>query len=144
MLTTFNTPFGRYRYLRLPMGIRSSQDLFQRKVDETFESLPGVTSICDDVLVFGRTRTEHDRNLRNVLEKSRETGLRFNPDKIQIGLTSVKYYGHVISSDGLKPSPDKLSAILNMPNPTNRAELETLLDMITYLTKFKKKSRRDY
>ena len=138
MLTTFNTPFGRYRYLRLPMGIRSSQDLFQRKVDETFESLPGVTSICDDVLVFGRTRTEHDRNLRNVLAKSRETGLRFNPDKIQIGLTSVKYYGHVISSDGLKPSPDKLSAILNMPNPTNRAELETLLGMITYLTKFQK------
>ena len=44
----------------------------------------------------------------------------------------------MISSDGLKPSPDKLSAILNMPNPTNRAELETLLGMITYLTKFQK------
>ena len=90
MLTAFNTPFGRYRYLRLPMGIHSSQDLFQRKVDETFKSLPGVTSICDNVLVFGCTRTEHDRNLRNELAKSRETGLRFNPDKTQIGLTSVK------------------------------------------------------
>ena len=81
-LTTFNTPFGLYRYLRLPMGIRSSQDIFQRKVDEMLEGLLGVTSICDDILVFGRTRTEHDSNLEKVLQKSRDSGLRFNPDKI--------------------------------------------------------------
>lgn len=138
MLTTFNTPFGRYRYLRLPMGIRSSQDIFQRKVDEIFEGLQGVTSICDDILVFGRSRAEHDRNLGKVLQKSRENGLRFNPEKCQIGLTEVKYFGHVISSRGLLPDPEKVSAILNMPNPTNRSELETLLGMITYLTKFQK------
>ena len=71
-LTTFNTPFGRYRYLRLPMGIRSSQDIFQRKVDEMLEGLLGVTSICDDILVFGRTRAEHDSNLEKVLQKSRD------------------------------------------------------------------------
>ena len=136
MLTCFNTPFGRYRYLRLPMGIRSSQDIFQRKVDETFEGLQGVTSICDDILVFGRTRAEHDRNLLSMLEKSRENGLRFNPDKCQIGLSEVKYFGHVISSTGLRPDPEKMSAIINMPNPTNRAELQTILGMITYLTKF--------
>ena len=136
MLTCFNTPFGRYRYLRLPMGIRSSQDIFQRKVDETFEGLQGVTSICDDILVFGRTRAEHDRNLLSMLEKSRENGLRFNPDKCQIGLSEVKYFGHVISSTGLRPDPEKVSAIVNMPNPTNRAELQTILGMITYLTKF--------
>ena len=135
-LTTFNTPFGRYRYLRLPMGIRSSQDIFQRKVDEMLEGLLGVTSICDDILVFGRTRAEHDSNLEKVLQKSRDSGLRFNPDKIQIGCTQVRYYGHVISSEGLKVCPDKVTAILNMPTPANRAELETLLGMITYLTKF--------
>ena len=135
-LTTFNTVFGRYRYLRLPMGIRSSQDIFQRKIDETFENLDGVTSIIDDLLVFGSTRTEHDRNLRNVLERAKAVGLRFNPDKLKIGLTEVKYFGHVISADGLKPDPEKISAILKMRNPENRAELETLLGMITYLTKF--------
>ena len=60
LLTTFNTPFGRYRYLRLAMGIRSAQDIFQRKIDEIFEHMQGVTSICDDILVFGNTRAEHD------------------------------------------------------------------------------------
>ncbi|MCG8048271.1 MAG: RNase H-like domain-containing protein [Candidatus Thiodiazotropha endolucinida] len=138
MITTFNTPFGRYRYLRLPMGVRSSQDIYNQKVDEIFEGLQGVTSICDDILVFGRSRAEHDRNLEKVLQKSRENGLRFNPEKCQIGLTEVKYFGHVISTSGLRPDPEKVSAILNMPNPTNRSELETLLGMITYLTKFQK------
>ena len=135
-LTTFNTPFGRYRYLRLPLGIRSSNDIFQRKVDEMLEGLLGVTSICDDILVFGRTRAEHDSNLEKVLQKSRDSGLRFNPDNIQIGCTQVRYYGHVISSEGLKVCPDKVTAILNMPTLANRAKLETLLGMITYLTKF--------
>ena len=81
---------------------------------------------------------ECEQNMTEILEyvlaKSRETGLHFNPDKIQIRLTSVKYCSHVIRSDGLKPSPDKLSIILNMPNSTNRAEF----GMITYLTKFLK------
>ena len=138
LLTTFNTPFGRYRYLRLAMGIRSAQDIFQRKIDEIFEHMQGVTSICDDILVFGNTRAEHERNLTRVLEKSRENGLRFNREKCQIGLTQIMYFGHVICSDGLKADPAKVSAILNMPRPTNRAELETLLGMITYLTKFQR------
>jgi hypothetical protein len=118
------------------MGIRSSQDIFQRKIDETFEGLQGVTSIIDDLLVFGSTRAEHDRNLKKVLDRAKAADLRFNPDKLKIGLTEVKYFGHVISADGLKPDPEKISAIIEMKNPANRAKLETLLGMITYLTKF--------
>lgn len=80
-LTTFSTPFGRYRYLRLPYGISSSSDIFQQKMDEIFEGLPGVTTIVDDILIYGRSLEEHDRNLRNVLEHAREKRIRFNPNK---------------------------------------------------------------
>ena len=58
-LTTLNSPFSRYRYTRLPMGIWSSQDIFNRKIDETFEGLSGVTSIADDILVWGNNKQEH-------------------------------------------------------------------------------------
>lgn len=136
LITTFNTPFGRYRYLRLPMGIRSSQDIFQRKVDEALEGLDGVVSIVDDILVFGRTKAEHDQNLRQFLIRARDFGFRFNPDKCIIGAQEVNYFGHVISADGLKPDPQKVSSILDMKVPDNRSELETLLGMVTYLTKF--------
>ena len=56
LCTTFNSPFGRYRFLRLPFGLVCAQDIFQRKVDETFGDLPGVTGIADDIVVYGYTR----------------------------------------------------------------------------------------
>ncbi|XP_062583207.1 uncharacterized protein K02A2.6-like [Saccostrea cucullata] len=89
-LTTFNTPFGRYRYLRLPFGLKSSQDEFQRKIDECYEGLDGVVALVDDILVFGQTREEHDRNLRQVLTRSKERGVKLNKDKLEVGVTKVK------------------------------------------------------
>ena len=83
-LTTFGTQFGRYRYLRLPFGISALSDLFQMNVKEIFEGLPGIAAIVDDILIYGRTRDEHDRNLRIVLDRAREKGIRFNPDKMKI------------------------------------------------------------
>ncbi|XP_033759886.1 uncharacterized protein K02A2.6-like [Pecten maximus] len=69
LLTTFNTPYGRYCFLRMPFGIRSAQDEFQRVIDESFEGLRGVSTIVDDILVYGKTRHEHDSNLRAVLNR---------------------------------------------------------------------------
>lgn len=135
-LTTFNTPFGRYRYLRVPFGLNCSQDVFQRKMDETFVGLSGVTGIVDDILIYGKTRAEHDRNLRNALSRARERGLRLNADKCKIGLTEVRYFGHILTNKGLKIDDQKLSAIRQMEAPKDKAELETILGMLTYLTRF--------
>ena len=63
LMTTFATPFGRYKFNRLPFGIVVSQDIFQRKMDEAFHDLPGVTGIADDTIVYGTTEAEHDANL---------------------------------------------------------------------------------
>ena len=68
-LTTFNICFCRYRYLRLPMGLKSSMDIFQSKMDECFEGLPGVVAIVDDILCYGKTRDDHDCNLRAALDR---------------------------------------------------------------------------
>jgi hypothetical protein len=52
-LTTFNTPFGRYRWLWMPFGISSAPEEYQRRQDQTVEGLPGVRSIIDDILIYG-------------------------------------------------------------------------------------------
>ena len=135
-LTTFNTPFGRYRFLRMPFGIKCAQDEFQRKIDETFEGLSGVTALVDDILVYGGTRAEHDENLRAVLTRARTAGIKLNADKLFVGLTEVPYFGHLLSVDGLKPDPCKLAAIKDMEPPKNKSELETILGMVNYLAKF--------
>ena len=75
LYTTFNSPHGRYRFLRLPFGLICAQDIFQKKVDEVFGDLPGVTGIADDIVISGRTRSEHDKNLKAVMERAQETGV---------------------------------------------------------------------
>ena len=135
-LTTFNTPFGRYRYLRVPFGLNCSQDVFQRKIDETFEGMTGVTAIVDDILVFGKTRAEHDQNLRKVLTRAHERGIKLNADKVKIGVTEVRYFGNILTQNGLKIDEKKLSAIRQMHAPKDRSELVTILGMVTYLTRF--------
>ena len=135
-LTTFSSPFGRWRFLRLPFGIKSSQDIFQQKMDSIFESLTGVTSIVDDLLVYGRTKQEHDQNLRQVLERARNKGVRFNPDKMRIGVTEVPFFGNRITSSGLQPDPNKIRAIMEIKPPDNRTQLENILGVANYLQRF--------
>ena len=78
--TTFNTPYGRHRFMRLPFGLNCAQDVFQKKVDETFSYIPGVTGISDDIIVVGYKSdgSDHDANLTAVQERARATGLCFN------------------------------------------------------------------
>ena len=89
LYTTFNSPYGRYRFLRLPFGLVCAQDIFQRKVDETFSGLDGVTGIADDIIVYGMDLSEHDKNLHAVMQRACETGLKFNQEKCQIKCKST-------------------------------------------------------
>ena len=69
-LTTFGTPFGRFRFLRLPFGLNCAQEVYHKRVHEMFDDMEGVETDIDDVLIFGRTKEEHDRNLKAVLIKN--------------------------------------------------------------------------
>ena len=135
-LTTFNSPFGRYSFCRLPFGIRLSQDLFQRKMDEILAGLEGVINIADDICVFGKDASEHTQRLRALMQRARDMGLVFNPDKCAISLSQVSFFGHVYSANGISPDPAKVDAIQNIERPKTVAELQSFLGMCTYLSPF--------
>ena len=116
--------------------MRSSQDEFQTKIDECFEGLPEVIAIVDDKLVYGHSRQEHDQNLQNVFERALSKGIRFNEDKLVVGVSEVEYFGNVLTDQDVKASQSKISAIQNMDPPSCRSELETFLGMVTYLSRF--------
>ncbi|KAK2724943.1 hypothetical protein QYM36_001408 [Artemia franciscana] len=135
-LMTFSTIYGRYRFKRMPFGIISAQDEFQRRMEDAFEGLEGFEIIIDDMIVYGNTQEEHDERLAAILERALVKGIRFNEEKCEFSVSRVKYFGHVISSEGMQPDPDKIRAINNMPSPSCREELQTLLGMINYLAKY--------
>ena len=133
LLTTFNTPFGRYLFTRLQFGVNSAQDVFQKEIDLTYEGLPGVAAIVDDILVYGKNQEDYDAKLEAVLRRTRERGIKLNPDKCVFRTNQVTQFGHIWSADGLRPDPVKTQGIRDMPSPTSREELETVLGMATYL-----------
>ena len=135
-LTTFNTPIGRYRWLRLPFGVSCAPEVFQRIMEEMLEGITGAFAVIDDILIAGENVEEHDKILSKVLKKACDYNLRLNFDKVKIRQTEVAYVGHVISQDGLKPDPEKVKAVLDMPCPTSKQSLKRFLGFVTYLSKF--------
>ena len=119
-LTTFNTLFGRYKFERLPFGIVSAPEVFQRNLAQTFEDIEGCEVIVDDLLVWGKDEEEHNQRLKKVLERAAEVDLRFNKEKCKCNKKEVKYVGHTFGSDGLRPNPDRIQAILDMRVPKDR------------------------
>ena len=72
-LLTFNAPWGRYRFTRLPFGISSAPEIYQREMDKLFEGVPAEI-IVDDVLIHGKDQTDADQKLRIIVDRSREVG----------------------------------------------------------------------
>ena len=108
LLTTFNTPgYGRYCFKRLPFGLVSSQDLFQRVMDDLLIGLGNAKPVADDIKIHGNSELEHDLYLLEVLDRCQQAGLHLNPDKCQIKKNSVKFYGNLLTTTGMKPEPKK-------------------------------------
>jgi hypothetical protein len=130
--TTFNTPFGRYRYLRLPFGLKCSQDIFQMRMDQITEGLPGVIAIHDDICVFGHTKAEHDRNLLGLMQRAIDTGLVFNSSKCSIAKSEIHFFGMKFTADGIQPDESKIQALIEMPAPENVQQLQSFLGGVNF------------
>ena len=135
-LCTFNTPYGRYKFNRLPFGICVASDAAQTMVEKTFGDIPGVIVIHDDLIIASKTSDEHDKILTKVFERARERNIKFNKNKIQFKVSEVKYLGHIIGKTGTRPDPEKIDAIQEMPTPTNKQELQRFLGLVNYVGKF--------
>ena len=136
LLTTFITPFGRFCFNRLPFGITSAPEHFQRRMSEILSGLEGVVCLVDDILICGKTQAEHDERLIAVLTRLSEAGLTLKKEKCELNRTSIKFLGQLVDETGVKPDPDKILAIQGMKPPTNITELRRFLGMINQLNKF--------
>lgn len=141
-LTTFWTPYGRYKWKRMPFGIKSSPEEFQRRLTNALENLTGVTVVADDILIYGcgdtqaEARRDHDRNLIELLERARNINLKLNKAKCRFNMTELQYIGHVLTPQGVKPDPEKVNVIKSMKQPKDAEEVRRFLGYTNYLAKF--------
>ena len=124
-------PWGKYSYLRLPMGFAGSADIFQAEMMDLMEALEYVRAYIDNLLVITRgTLEDHLDKLREVLRRLRKVGLKVNTAKSFFCTHEIEYLGYILTRGGIKPQPEKVQAILALNLPNNVKELWHFLGML--------------
>ena len=137
-LTMFNTKIGRYRFTVMPFSITVTRDVFQWKVDECFGHIKNLIVIADDIMVVGKhdNHKDHDLAFTTLLQTARRCKVKLNYDKLRFKCTEVDFYGKTYTTDWCKPAQNKITAIIKMPHPSSKKEVQSFIGMINYLTKF--------
>ena len=135
-LTTCITPFGRHCFKRLPFGITSAPEHFQKRMNAILERLPGVLCMMDDIIIFGASSEQHDERVRAVSRRLEDNGVTLNIAKGEFAKSSITYLGHVVTADGIKADPAKVQAVKEMPQPSDVSDIRRFLGMANQLGKF--------
>ena len=137
-LTAFNTEVGRYRFTVMPFDIIVTRDVFQQKLDECFGHIKNLIVIGDNVMVIGKNdnHKDHDLAFTTLLQTARRCNVKLNYDKLKFKCTEVNFYSETYTTDGHKPVQNKIKAIVKMPSPSSKKEVQSFIGMINYLTKF--------
>ena len=136
--TAFTTPFGTFRFKRMPFGLKTAPATFQRLMDRFRSGLGDVLVLIylDDLIVLSETFQDHLDDLKKIFIRLRQFKLQANRDKCNFVCTEVKYLGHLITSEGIKMNPEKISAILNMSAPKNVRQCLSFLQTCSWYRRF--------
>ena len=120
------------------MGLINAPATFQRAMDVLLSGLLWQCCLCyvDDVLIFSETFEQHMEDLANVLERFAKVGIQLRASKCAICKLSFEWLGHIVSAEGVAPTPRLIEAVEKMKKPTNVSELRTFLGLTTYYRKF--------
>ena len=134
--TAITTPFGLFEMIRMPYGLRNAGQTFQRFMDEVLRGVTGCFVYLDDILLATPTVDAHLQLLDQVLQRLHAYGVVVNPAKCVLGQQQVTFLGHSVDASGVRPLPERVTAIKNFPLPTTQSQLRRFLGMIAYYHRF--------
>ena len=138
--TALSTPFGSFKWLRMPMGLTSSSNTFQSLMEHVLVRLTWINTVpcLDDCINFSKTPEEHIKRLQQVFQRSREANLKINPTKCAFFQTKVQLLGYVITKIGLEADPEKTAAVQNFAVPQNQTDSKSFLGLCSYYRRYVK------
>ena len=143
-MTVFHSGGKLYRYKRLVMGLKPSQGELNAALQPLFAHLPQVHLIHDDIIVATVVESEHVKVVEEVLKVLSKFGLTLNSKKCTFGADQIKFWGLIISVDGVRPDPEKVEALDHLTTPNNKEELVSFLCMMQsnadFISGFSKKA----
>lgn len=136
--TAFRTRYGHFEFLVLPFGLTNAPATFMHLIQKIFHSYLDrfVVVYLDDILVYSRSRDEHEEHLRTVLQVLRENKLYAKLNKCAFYRTEIEFLGHVISADGVYMEKNKMQDIKGWPQPKSVHEVRSFLGLAGFYRKF--------
>ena len=119
-----------YRYKRLLMGIKSAQGELNMALRPVYGNIKGVFLIHDDLIIATDTTDEHMAAVEAVMQATQQAGLTLNQVKCHFGLNEVKFWGMIVSKDGVRPDPEKVKALIGLSPPNNKSDLKSFICMM--------------
>jgi hypothetical protein len=136
--TAFKTSAGLFQFRVLCFGLTNAPSAFQAVMNTVFRAALNkhVLIYLDDIMIFSKTRAEHLRHIEEVFQILRKEGLAAKFVKCQFFKEELKFLGHIVTSDGVKPDPGKIEAVKNWPIPRTQTEVRGFLGLTNYFRKF--------
>ena len=134
--TGFCLPFGKYEYLKVPFGLAQAAAYFQNLMNKVLHGLDFAISYLDDIIIFSETPEEHFKHIRIVLKKLQAANLKMKKSKCSFFKKELHYLGHLLTTEGIKPQPEKVKAISELKPPTTSKGVRAFLGMVGYYRKF--------
>ena len=136
--TAFSTPFGSFKWLRMPMGLSGSPNTFQNLMENILVGLKGKSCApyLDDCIIFSRTPEEHVSRLREVFQRFHNANQKINPAKCAFFQSKVQFLGHIVSKDGLQVDPAKVDVVKRFLIPKNQTEVKSFLGLASYYRRY--------
>lgn len=136
--TAFSTDKGHYEFVRMPFGLKNAPATFQRLMNSVLSEYIG--KIClvylDDIIVFSTSLEEHITSLQKIFKRLQEVNLKIQLDKTEFLKKETEFLGHVVTTEGIKANPNKISAIKNYKLPTTSKQIKSFLGITGYYRKF--------
>ena len=136
--TAINTPLGHFEYKVMGFGLTNAPATFTMMMNDVLRPFlrKSVVVFLDDILIFSRSWEDHLKHLEEVFQALRKHRLYCKPSKCVLGATSVKFLGHVISGEFLKPDDEKVAAVRDWPSPRSVSDIRRFLGFTNYFRRF--------
>ncbi|XP_071849798.1 uncharacterized protein [Apostichopus japonicus] len=118
------------------LGVNAASEKFQKAVSHMLTGLPGVINISDDIIVYGQSKQEHNKNLNSEFQRLAECGACLNRDKCKIAQPEVVYLGHIFSAQGISREPAKINDIKTTEVPIDASAVRSFLGLTQYVSRF--------
>ncbi|GJW19149.1 reverse transcriptase domain-containing protein [Tanacetum coccineum] len=140
--TAFYNPHGVYCYTKMSFGLKNARPTYQRLVDKAFEKQVGwnLKVYVDDLVIKSHTEAELLRDIEETFRTLRKINMKLNPKKCTFGAVEGMFLGYMVGPEGIKPCPDKIEAVLQLPSPRTIKEVQSLNGKLAGLNRFLSKS----